>query len=55
MAIGDNYNDLEMLEYSGFPVLMGNCSPGLGRNGWATTVSNEQDGVAAALGTYLPR
>lgn len=55
MAIGDNFNDLEMLEFSGFPVLMGNCSLGLGRDGWPVTLSNEQDGVAAALESYVLR
>ena len=29
MVIGDNFNDLEMLEYAGTPVVMGNASPEL--------------------------
>ena len=49
MAIGDNYNDLEMLQMAGFPVLMGNSSPGLSSNGWHVTHSNDEDGVAAAI------
>ncbi len=53
MAIGDNYNDLEMLQFSGRPVLMGNCTPGLGRDDWPVTLSNDQDGVAAALHSYV--
>ena len=53
MAIGDNYNDLEMLRFSGRPVLMGNCSPGLERDGWAVTRSNDEDGVAAAIEAYV--
>ncbi|HEV2348389.1 MAG TPA: Cof-type HAD-IIB family hydrolase [Terriglobia bacterium] len=53
MAIGDNYNDLEMLRFSGCPVLMGNCTPGLDREGWPLTLSNDQDGVAAALQSYV--
>jgi hydroxymethylpyrimidine pyrophosphatase-like HAD family hydrolase len=53
MAIGDNYNDLEMLQFSGRPVLMGNCTPGLARGGWPLTLSNDQDGVAAALHSYV--
>jgi Cof subfamily protein (haloacid dehalogenase superfamily) len=53
MAIGDNYNDLEMLQYSGRPVLMGNCTPGLAQDGWPLTLSNDQDGVAAALHSYV--
>jgi HAD superfamily hydrolase (TIGR01484 family) len=53
MAIGDNYNDLEMLQFSGRPVLMGNCTPGLAQDGWPLTLSNDQDGVAAALHSYV--
>src|SRR5579859_8202694 len=53
MAIGDNYNDLEMLQYSGCPVLMGNCTPGLAQEDWPLTLSNDQDGVAAALHSYV--
>lgn len=53
MAIGDNYNDLEMLEFSGFPVVMGNRTPGLEARGWPLTASNDEDGVAAAIRRYL--
>ena len=53
MAIGDNFNDIEMLEFAGVPVLMGNRSPGLGRDGWAVTLSNDQDGVAEALRNFV--
>jgi 5-amino-6-(5-phospho-D-ribitylamino)uracil phosphatase len=49
MAVGDNYNDLEMLQMAGYPVIMGNCSPGLAGDGWHLTHSNDQDGVAAAI------
>ncbi len=49
MAIGDNYNDLEMLQMAGYPVIMGNCTPGLAGDGWHLTHSNDQDGVAAAI------
>lgn len=55
MAIGDNDNDLEMLQFSGQPVLMGNSTPGLGRDGWPVTLSNDQDGVAAAIESYVLR
>jgi Cof subfamily protein (haloacid dehalogenase superfamily) len=58
MAIGDNYNDLEMLEFAGVPVLMGNASEDLKQNGWRVTASNSESGVAAALealfGTGFP-
>lgn len=55
MAIGDNYNDLDMLQFAGQPVLMGNTSPGLAREGWPVTLSNDQDGVAAAIHSYVLR
>ena len=38
MALGDNFNDLEMLEFAGLPVVMGNHIDGLHRPGWAVTV-----------------
>jgi HAD superfamily hydrolase (TIGR01484 family) len=49
MAIGDNYNDLEMLEFAGLPVIMGNASAELKQNGWNETASNAESGVAQAL------
>ena len=53
MAIGDNYNDIEMLEFAGVPVIMGNASDDLKQNGWTVTLSNEEAGVAAAVERYL--
>jgi Cof subfamily protein (haloacid dehalogenase superfamily) len=53
MAIGDNYNDLEMLEYAGLPVIMGNASQELKQSGWRVTASNAESGVAAALEEVL--
>jgi Cof subfamily protein (haloacid dehalogenase superfamily) len=52
MAIGDNFNDLEMLQVAAVPVLMANSTPGLARADWRTTLSNDQDGVAAAIHSY---
>ncbi len=49
VAIGDNYNDVEMLEFAGIPVIMGNACEQLKQNGWRITLPNDQDGVAAAL------
>jgi Cof subfamily protein (haloacid dehalogenase superfamily) len=49
MAIGDNYNDVEMLEWSGIPVVMGNASDELKQNGWHETRPNTESGVAAAI------
>lgn len=49
MAIGDNYNDLEMLEFAGIPYIMGNASDDLKTNDFRITLANDQSGVAAAL------
>jgi hypothetical protein len=52
MAIGDNLNDIEMLQFAGLPVVMGNGVPELKALGWPETLSNEQGGVAAAIELY---
>ncbi len=53
MAIGDNLNDLEMLEYAGRAVVMANASEDVLalalRQGWEVTASNDDDGVALAV------
>ncbi|HEV2732848.1 MAG TPA: Cof-type HAD-IIB family hydrolase [Terriglobales bacterium] len=53
MAIGDNYNDIEMLAFAGLPFIMGNASEELRRNGWSVTLANDQNGVAAAIEQVL--
>jgi Cof subfamily protein (haloacid dehalogenase superfamily) len=53
MAIGDNLNDLPMLEFAGLPVVMGNAVAPLRARGWATAPTNDAAGVAAAIGTYI--
>ena len=53
MAVGDNFNDLEMLQYAGLPVLMGNHCPELHRPDWALTLPNDEDGVAAAIRNFV--
>ena len=53
LALGDNHNDLEMLQFAGQPVLMGNCSPDLARGSWPVTRSNDENGVAAAIAEYV--
>jgi Cof subfamily protein (haloacid dehalogenase superfamily) len=52
MAIGDNFNDREMLEFAGVPVVMGNSVPELKKLGWRETLSNDKAGVAAAIAEY---
>jgi Cof subfamily protein (haloacid dehalogenase superfamily) len=49
MAIGDNWNDREMLEMAGVPVWMGNAAPELKSLGRRVTLSNDECGVAAAI------
>ncbi|HUS18618.1 MAG TPA: Cof-type HAD-IIB family hydrolase [Terriglobales bacterium] len=53
MAIGDNHNDVEMLEFAGIPVIMGNACDELKQNGWQVTGSNDECGVAGALEAVL--
>jgi Cof subfamily protein (haloacid dehalogenase superfamily) len=55
MAIGDNYNDIEMLEFAGHPFIMGNASEELRGRGWTQTLGNDACGVAAALDLALDR
>jgi hypothetical protein len=52
MAIGDNWNDRDMLEFAGLPVVMGNSVAELKSLGWPVTLSNDQSGVAEAIRTY---
>ena len=53
MAIGDNYNDIEMLAFAGYPFIMGNASEELRGRGWNLTLGNDQNGVAAAIEQVL--
>jgi Cof subfamily protein (haloacid dehalogenase superfamily) len=57
MAIGDNFNDLEMLRMSGQPVVMANGAPGLvvmaEQMGWRIAPTNDEDGVAQILESVL--
>jgi Cof subfamily protein (haloacid dehalogenase superfamily) len=53
MAVGDNYNDIEMLAYAGHPFIMGNASDELKSRGWPITLANDQNGVAAAVEQVL--
>jgi Cof subfamily protein (haloacid dehalogenase superfamily) len=53
MAIGDNYNDIEMLAFAGVPVIMGNASAELRGRGWMVTQTHDEAGVAFALAQVL--
>lgn len=52
MAIGDNENDLAMVEYAGLGVAMANAVPVLKAAADVETGSNDQDGVAQAIITH---
>jgi Cof subfamily protein (haloacid dehalogenase superfamily) len=53
MAIGDNWNDVDMLEWAGQGVVMGNAAAELRTmakmRGWKQAPPNDQDGVAVVL------
>jgi hypothetical protein len=53
MAIGDNWNDVDMLEWAGQGVMMGNAAIELRTmakmRGWKQAPPNDQDGVAVVL------
>jgi Cof subfamily protein (haloacid dehalogenase superfamily) len=52
MAIGDNLNDLEMLDFAGIAVVMGNAADELRHRGYVLTASNDEGGAAAAIRQY---
>jgi Cof subfamily protein (haloacid dehalogenase superfamily) len=53
MAVGDNLNDLDMLEFAGTPVVMGNACEALrdhaSRNGWMVGRTHDEDGLADVI------
>jgi len=53
MAFGDDYNDLGLLSYCGYPVAMGNAVAELKERARLVTASNDQDGVAIVLEQLL--
>jgi len=59
MAIGDNWNDVGMLEWAGQAIVMANAAPELRAlartRGWKQAPSNEEDGVAVVLESALAK
>lgn len=53
MAIGDNFNDLEMLEYAGLGVAMGNAPKDVQAIANWVAPGVEEDGAAAAIEAFL--
>jgi hypothetical protein len=55
LAIGDNWNDLEMIEGAGLGFVMGNADPDLLARGLAALPTNDEDGVAYAIEQHVLR
>ena len=53
LAIGDNWNDREMVETSGLGFVMGNADPELLALGLPVLPTNEEDGVARAIEEHV--
>jgi Cof subfamily protein (haloacid dehalogenase superfamily) len=49
MAVGDNFNDVEMLEFAGTPVVMANAVDELKGRGWHVTGHQNDAGLAQAI------
>ena len=55
MAIGDNHNDRDMLEWAGTGVVMGNAEPELRDAGFHETGTNDAAGLAQAIERFVLR
>ncbi|MCA1630483.1 MAG: Cof-type HAD-IIB family hydrolase [Acidobacteria bacterium] len=54
MAVGDNHNDREMLEYAGTRVVVSNAEPALHElEGVRVVASHDEDGVAEAIENFV--
>jgi Cof subfamily protein (haloacid dehalogenase superfamily) len=54
MAVGDNLNDIEMLDFAGTAVVMGNATGALKARGYRLTESNDEGGLATAIRRFVP-
>lgn len=54
MAIGDNYNDLDMIEYAEIGVAMGNAPDEVKAVADEITLSNDENGIKHILQKYFP-
>lgn len=53
MTLGDYDNDLSMMAYAGYSVAMGNASPNVLAAAKYRTLTNDEDGVAAAIQRFV--
>ena len=49
MAVGDNLNDRDMLEFAAWPIVMANAVPELKARGWPMTRKHDEGGLADAI------
>ena len=54
MAVGDNLNDVEMLDFAGTAVVMDNATDVLKSRGYLRTGSNDEGGLATAIRRFMP-
>lgn len=53
ICIGDNENDLSMIEYAGMGIAMGNSTPEVLEKADDITLTNDESGVAKAVQKYI--
>ena len=53
MAVGDNLNDVEMLDFAGTAVVMGNATDAIKARGYRVTGTNDENGLAEAVKSTL--
>ena len=53
IAFGDNYNDIEMIEYAGLGVAMGNSNDDIKKIADYVTDTNEESGFANAIFKFM--
>jgi len=53
MAVGDNLNDLEMLEFAGVAAVMGNAADIVKERGFHLTAPNDEGGLAQAVRRFV--
>jgi hydroxymethylpyrimidine pyrophosphatase-like HAD family hydrolase len=52
-AAGDNLNDVEMLDFAGIAIVMGNAADALKARGYRLTGTNDDNGLATAIDEAL--
>ncbi len=53
IAVGDSYNDLDMIKYAGLGVVMGNAKEDVKAQADYITLDNESDGVADVIKKFM--